>query len=189
MARALALSLLLLAPLGLGAIPAASSEAASVHARNAAFLRAFLDDADLSQPATLHDGRVLPLAQAIDEAALRAGGVDLGRLVALAGQDDDPHVGDMWYLEFGMGGCPLLVGGFPVPGLSPDPQLHIYGGSAGLVQSDGPGQGVLIDWTTKETVVGGANGMSAAGTFSDFCFSFAGQYFWFPLISGVVRWN
>lgn len=171
-----------LAPLGLAS--------GSVHDRNVAYLWSLLGEHDPAEPATMHDGRVVSLAQAIDEAASRAGNVDLAALAAGAAPSYlDLSGGDIWVLEYGLGGCqatwlvpPVVF--VPVP---LDPQFWLYVSGVGEISTTHGSYTRIIGWTLKtDETRYGTSGFWARGLTDGFCFAFAGFHFAYPFLDGTA---
>lgn len=162
----------------------ASAQTGSVHERNVAFFLSMIGDDDLAMPVAVSDGRVVPLAQALDEAAERVGDVEVAALLAGAVDGSDTFVGSAVAIELGSGPCPPTVG-VPQPFFVPvDPQTWIPGGYLGVRHGNALAL-YTIDWTTKETG-SGSGPWRAIGSIDDYCFGFGGSYFAIPFASGVI---
>lgn len=169
------------------ALPVA--HATDVHARNAAFLWTLMGQADPAQLATLHDGRAMPLASAIHEAAARAGNVDLAAIVSGASADPDAtNAADVWVIEIGSGECervelaPALWFGIPI-----HQQFWLYAGYYGTLSTTQGDSTTIIGWTTKSaTTQTGTAGFTAAGQTDGYCIQFGGLHIAFPFIDGIA---
>lgn len=167
-------------------ILAPPAHAETLEARNAAFLWDRIGAADPAEPTTMPDGRVIPLAQAIEETVLRLGNVDLAALAGGAVLGPDTYVGDMWLLAIGYGGCTsTMILQTPVPTVPAAPQAWVYSGGVGTMSGDAISL-TIIDWTTKETAFYANVHWEARGHMDFFCFSFGGLYLAFPFIDGIV---
>lgn len=134
------------------------------------------------------------IAEAIAQAAARAGNVEIAAIAQAAGEPagDLMCVGDCWLLEIGAGACPpaTIIAAAPVPLPSTPfiPQASLYAGAIGMGSTNGPTQ--VIDWTTKGMLGGVApNGVTFAGLSDFFCVSFFGLYIFFPFVDGIVTAN
>lgn len=176
------------------AVPA-DANVPDVRERNAALILAMLGEQDLSAPVTLLDGRSMTLGAAVEDAAARAGSVDLAALAsgAVVGPWGD-QVGDVWVLEAGRGPCtiaPQMRLDWPLPPAPLHGQLWIYDGWIGSMSTTHGAYTFVIGWTTK-TVTAGVDtaGFHAWGISDMYCFRLAGgDHFAFPFIDGIAGEN
>lgn len=180
---------LLVAALAAVAMPV-NAATSTTYEKNVAFLLGMMGEVDLEQTATLSDGRVMSLGDAIDVAAARAGNVDLAAIAS--GQAPPPGVnaGDVWVLEFGSGGC-AVQNLAPQPVFqAPHPQAWIYSGGVGTLETSNGAYTYIIGWTTKTSSLNfGTAGFSLTGSQDFFCVSFFGYHLAFPFGDGVAQLN
>lgn len=170
--------------LALPQMPAAATS--DVHARNVAFLSLLVGEVDPKTIVSFPDGRTMTLAEAIDEAASRAGDMDLAALAAGSGSGSARYVGDIWLISFGPGACaPTVIAPGPPLSVPIHPQLTLRSGSLGRMS--GYGNYVqVIDWTTKESAIWYGASWTITGVSDFFCFDFAGYHLALPMVLGVV---
>lgn len=172
------------------ALPALAT-AEEVHARNVAFLWSLLDGEDPLGAASMPDGRVVTLAQAVDEAASRAGPVDLA---AIASGSVSPFfeyaAGDVWVIEYGDGPCAstrlveepywIYVGG----------QFWMYSGWIGSIGTTHGDITVVLGWSSKTAAVEHDTlGFTASGLTEMWCVGLDGGHFAFPFLDGEAHLN
>lgn len=173
------------------AAPAGS--ASDLHARNVEFLLGMIGARDITEPVTLTDGRTMMLAEAVDDAASRAGSIDLAAIAHGAVAPLGFHVGDIWILESGQGPCAITTGDAftsPLPPLAPDPQLWIYSGWFGTMSTMHGHYTLTIGWTDKTSSFAfNTAGFSLWGLSDMYCIQGDGWHFAFPFLDGVAAVN
>lgn len=184
--RAPLLALIVLLPLALAPADAASS----VHERNVAFFWSIIGDHDPAGVATMHDGRTMALADAVTDAATRAGNVDLAAMAngAAVDGDEDTYVGDVWLLSIGPGGCsPTVIAPTPIPFTPVAPQAWIYGGGIGTMSGHGTHGVTVTSWTTKTSGFYSDAYWTVTGHSDFYCFSFFGLHLAAPFTTGIAE--